>query len=766
MGYARASAVVVVDRPDAYGKLTTMGIGRDWVASDEDRGLRRFTPDVAADLGWNRYGRLNYIKPLRAIGPAATFAKADMVPSAWSMNGAWEPDGSPKAGNLQYRYLWYYDGTPGAYGYADSVNDYYPNLILWLRRMGKAPDETKPAVCGITFMNGSLPSYAITWAQYTDTDSTIAASLNIAPGTKWTAPMLWGHAPGEQYVTPLAEIGGLSLGSGGEREKDDVFRFEYSDGNLLIGDDFLYGGKWPSNDGTLIDFRMQPGKVRLFAYSQPAMFNLQQITYPSSLTLRPASKFYVPITMQGLAMQQTPQYKLVGTVEDGTGLSVAAEVDTGGEGTRPVVTFTSTGQRRALLYRVQEHRTAVVGAAVSDPVSTADVDNFKIVALSGRIDDTWKNATMQASVENLTPEVSMATLRANGAVYANVTCDDGSTYARQFSGYITPPSKERRGGVPGVTGEFAAEDMVTARLEKKHVLWQSSFGGNGYTTGATPEGNPWSVADAVNHLRLCAGVPDALYAVHASVNALNLGADYYMPCGSMKGEAPLSFRPDTTYAAALDVIVNGRTAPGQVAARRKPMRWGVNENGILFLSGAYEHYAGRYLLRTTERTGTPTSDGWVFDADTATVENWPLQFRSTRSLADFRNLLWLMVGEGRDAAATVLVDEESLSEATSYKFIGDLWSHFEHRPELTSSDHIADIAQKLWEDMVRQNWIIRVTLDHHPEIMPDDECYVTGCSDVEIANGSIFKVTAKDWALTGNLRYTQTVEAVLVEEGA
>lgn len=776
MSYDRAVARVIVDKPNADGRITTVGLGRDWIASDQTKGLPRFTPDIAADFAWKRHGRLDYIASLRAIGPCGTWARQDMVPANWTMVGGWEPNGSPTAGNLQQKYLWYYDATPGHFGYATSNANIFPNFVLWMRRMGKPPDESIPALVGIVFLNAGLPAYSITWPQHTNANATLAAELAIPPSVNWTSPTLWGHALGETYITPIAELNSASIGSGGETEEASLLRFEYADDHLIIRakddkDGFAYGGRWTSNDGQQIDFALQAGQIRFFAFGQPCMFNLQPITYPDEISLIPASTFHVAAAYQGVPFQQTPQYRLVGSVDTGTTLSVAQ----GGSGadTWPVVTFGSTGERRSLLYRVQEYRSAVIGDVSSAPVDTATATNFTITQISGRVDDTWRGASVTATVVNTDPVNEMASLFSNGKCSVSLSCDNAASYATMFTGYILPPEKSRTGGQPGwIEGSFQAEDIVTARLSQKHILWQSSFGGNGYVTGDPPQGDPWSVESAFKHLLNCAGVPEAvghdLIYVSPTITPETIGADYYMPAPTMKGESQFAFSPDTSITSALDAIVTGRTAPSQTdLSRRKPMRWGVNEGGAVFLTGAYEHAAGKYYLRDTSRAEAGESDGWVIDADTATVENWPLKFRSTRNLSDFRNFLWLLVGDGIDAAASILIDSESLSTQASYRFIGDLWTHFEHHPELTSKDCVQQIALDIWERMVRQHWLVQITLDHWPGMMPDDEGIVTGCADLGIPDSSIFKIVSKDWSASGsNLRYSQTLDAVLVEEGA
>jgi hypothetical protein len=56
-------------------------------------------------------------------------------------------------------------------------------------------------------------------------------------------------------------------------------------------------------------------------------------------------------------------------------------------------------------------------------------------------------------------------------------------------------------------------------------------------------------------------------------------------------------------------------------------------------------------------------------------------------------------------------------------------------------------------------------LDDSPNLYPDDEVYVTGLTDLEIADGSIFKVQEKRWSVNEAGRYSQTVDCVMVEEG-
>ena len=73
MSYARAYTTCVIDSPAADGRITVLGIGRDWEASEPNDESFSFTGDVGADVGWHYIGQFEFIKRLRGIAPVGTW---------------------------------------------------------------------------------------------------------------------------------------------------------------------------------------------------------------------------------------------------------------------------------------------------------------------------------------------------------------------------------------------------------------------------------------------------------------------------------------------------------------------------------------------------------------------------------------------------------------------------------------------------------------------------------------------------------------------
>lgn len=775
MSYARAYTTCVIDSPAADGRITVLGIGRDWEASEPNDESFSFTGDVGADVGWHYIGQFEFIKRLRGIAPVGTWGAPSMSLSEWTqVRGKWRE--APLSGNFKHRYLHYYDAranlyASGQYGTVLSNASYAPNLIFYVWRGASPQGETDPAMLQIVFRNGTGAQYALVFPAYREDGDFAGDALGRA--SQQTQPALWGRVPGETVWSQIATIDAGStprMGKVGEEPVFQVIRVEFLDGALIVrmdtgGDEWVYTGGWTDYAGREVSaLDIGDGQIEVSAVGHTIAFAMESITYPTSAVLRPKGYFMTGATLGGVVpIAQTPSYYLNATTPAGTGISAAAEArPTVATDTRPAITFTSTGARRAILYNVQEYRYGTIGAAVSNPTSTADVTNFKLLSASGAMNDQWRGATMQARVADLSGAHSMADLRPNSKVTFTVSTDDGANYHPHFYGFTVPPEKERRGGEPGwVDGSFEAEDIITARLDKKQMLWTPSFEGNGTAAG-------WNVASAFTYLLRNAGasgVADAALDINTAVAALTMGDQYYLGSATQKGFRKLQFRPDTSLVSALDDIVTSRTIPSAATAgKRIPLRWGVDYNGKLFLGRSYEHQSGLYLRHNTERNYAtpPTSDGQVLDAYTATPESWVQTFRSTRSVNDFRNLIYVLVGEGLDAAMKVLIDETSFSTAAARTFVGDLWTHFEAYPD---GDDLHSLATGLWDQLVRWNWTVSFTLDDSPNLYPDDEVYVTGLTDLEIADGSIFKVQEKQWSVNEAGRYSQTVDCVMVEEG-
>jgi len=263
--------------------------------------------------------------------------------------------------------------------------------------------------------------------------------------------------------------------------------------------------------------------------------------------------------------------------------------------------------------------------------------------------------------------------------------------------------------------------MATARLAKKQLGWHCSYGG-------------WPLDDWFEHVLNRAGVPSALISVDAAVSYAGMGELFYLPQGTRKGQSKLTPNPDQDVPSHLT----------QVCALRD-LRWGITTGGVVFLAPRKVHVTGHY-------------DVAISDADPVNVI---FEFRHERSVSEFRNLLQVMVGEGVEAAAAVMVDEFSWSDPSSARFIGDLWTRY-----IASSqgDDLGSVTLRAWDDLTRNDSIIQWRELDRPGIWPLHEVAVTVNAAMNITAGSIYLVTAKQYGNKGaEGRYRQTLDAELVE---
>ena len=339
--------------------------------------------------------------------------------------------------------------------------------------------------------------------------------------------------------------------------------------------------------------------------------------------------------------------------------------------------------------------------------------------MSGDIAEGWRGSTLTAEVQHR-PGFDLASIPPNAKVAANITT--GGSAIRHFTGYVPPA--ERRKADPHVTrSTVSAADMIEARLRRKCMHYHCSYGG-------------WPVDDAFEAMLNRGGVASANISVAADVSAAVMGSLYYLPMGSMQGQRNLQFSPDGDLVQALD----------QLTAVRG-LDWGVNQNGVCFIRHPVSHTAGSY--------------DYTLADDSANVEDIIRTFRATWTVTDFANLLIVMVGQGADAAAKVLIDEDSMSDSSASNFVGDVWSRFVALPD---GDHVAEIANRLWEEIAYWHHLVQWTMEDRPEWMPDHEIRLQ-VDDLEITENSIVRITKKSWeaqeGTTG--RYSQTLDAKVVE---
>jgi hypothetical protein len=507
-------------------------------------------------------------------------------------------------------------------------------------------------------------------------------------------------------------------------------RIEYLDGTLLVYHDdrdtpWAFSGSWVHSGGDVAFALADTGTVDLVVVGHTALFGLWQLAAPASAVLYPSA--YLVRRTAAPAESNTPNYRVLSTTPTGTSITAAADTHpTNTDAKRPALTFVSAGGKRPVLYGVQEYRTATIGSADSDPTTlTNGEQTFRARRISGKVTRSYQGASCEIEYEAL-PGYVLNEMRPNAKVAVGIggqPVGGGATsYTTHFTGYALPPRKTRAKGKGA--GSVVCEDMATARLAKKQMGWHCSYGG-------------WPLDEWFEHVLNRAGVPSALISVDAAVSYASMGALFYLPQGTRKGQSKLTPNPDQDVPSHLT----------QICALRD-LRWGVTTGGVVFLAPRVAHVAGHY-------------DYAISDADPVNVI---FEFRHERSIGEFRNLLQVMVGEGVEAAAQVMVDEYSWSDPSSARFIGDLWSRY---IGASQADDLGSVVNRAWDDLTRNDSIIQWRELDRPGIWPNHEVAVTVDAGMNITAGSIYLVTAKDYNVaSADWRYRQTLDAELVEAAA
>lgn len=721
MTYVRAAAKLVLDNPNADGQIVLWGIGRDWVAAEEKATFVGISADVAGSYGWQYGGCFRYVERLKGIAPLGSAPETDMKLSDWTpIAGSWCE--SSTAGALKRRYLHCYDGRPNLTSAIRSNAIFRPNLTVRVWRFPPDQETTQADAFEIRFLgNGRCPEYALLLPSIGPGGSQFENLTGVADG-EYRDPLLLGRPKG---VTKWAII---DVGKGGTAARTSdaapvfqVVTLEYVAGWLLIylsdsPDVWAYTGDWTDANGIVRNFALVPGRVRITVYNHTAMFNSAQVTYPASADLVPSAWFYT-----GPLVNPSPSYRVIGYTPPGTALFAAPQ---GGAGkTRPVVTFTSSGENCAVLYNVQEYRPAVIGNAQSDPVSTEGNPDLQIVSLRGYVDDSWRGAHLEAELK-AQPGRTLPELKANCRVSASVSLDGGATWTQMFTGYNVPLEKRLDAGALGRTrATLHAADWIEARGRHKPMYWHCSLEG-------------WPVDEAFKYILGRAGVDESLIAIDPAISAATMGAYYYLPLADPRGDRILQFRPDENVVTALDRI-----------AALRDLQWGVDENGIFFLRPRPVHAPGHY--------------DFVIDDAAADAEDFR-SFRRVRGLEDYYNVLAVLAGDGFTAAGRMVMDLASIQDPTARNYLGDDWWRFEAEPEGDSLDRI---VSRLWAQREEGIDLVYWRTDGHPELMPGlyGAIYVSG---VDLPEGAIGRIVAKSWEVsdpTGAARFTQELTLAIVE---
>jgi len=740
--YARAAVQIIVDAAHCDGMITVLGVGRDWTA-DEPRNtlaLDQRTPDVAGTYGWWYSGLFEHITKLNCIAPIMTYTAAPLELGSgageWTVNkGLWrESAASGVLGIAGAGLLEYYDGRPGRYaanawGQITSVDEMAPNLQVYCWRMQGSPQETEAAAVEFV-LEGAVAGefYCLGFPSNGD-----AGIMGAATGrTGWQShPYLMGWRSGDTEWTMIDNLSvGAAPGNSGPQRKASLLglRIEYLDGALLVrtdkhNDPWVFCGQW-IHEGAYVDFALaEAGHVKVNVTGHPALVGVWPLAAPATVDLYPRAYY---IRSSDPVESNDPQYKIIGVAPTGTSLAHAVDTNPGDANQkRPKVTFAASDTtKRACLYNVQEYRLATIGGADSDPVTlTNGEETFRTLVISGHVDRSFKGATVDIDY-CCKPGYVLNEIRPNAKVGVEVgALPEGgvNSWHPQFVGYALPPAKGRSEGRS--SGRVSCADMVTARLRKKCMGWHCSYEG-------------WPLDDWFEHILNRAGVPGTLIAVDPDISYAVMGNLYYLPTSTRRGKRKVCYGPSVRVPSALDE-----------GCKLRDLEWGVSALGVCFLRP-----------RTVFAMG---HSHWVV-SEAGTAHNMIFDFRHTRSVGDFANLLQVMVGEGVSAAARIMVDDASWSSPSSARFIGDLWTRYESYP---SGDDLDSIANRLWDEIVYMDSLVSWTEYDRPSIMPGDEAAVTVDASMNITPGSIYRIADKRWGIREDGRYWQTLEAELVEAG-
>ncbi len=720
MSYVRASANLVVDNPHADGRITQWGIGRDWVAAEPRQGAGPgFAADVAGQYGWEYQNTFEYIDKLRGIAPIGVYTEVDMALDGWTvLRGKWKE--SSTAATLQHKYLHFYDARPGLgalgeWGQIKSNADFAPNFEMHIWRFPPDRQETDAANVTVAMHgDGIAPSYCIVLP---------SARVGKVEGVtssedKLNYPQLWGRPQGGNWALIDTFTGTGLVNRPGQQADWQAMRVEYTAGWMLVRfagtkETWAYTGSWLDAAGVRHSFALTAGPLEIQVCGHTAMFNVGALSYPTEATLKPSVVF-----VTGNLINPTPQYRYIYHAPAGNTLTITAESLGGGK--RPQVVFAGPGTSRAVLYNVQEYRSATIGGASSVPVESQGNEDFALTSISGELNSKWRGATLEATVKARTGKTIPA-FKGNSKLVAKVTLDpsDAAIWYTLFTGYLTPQERfEEAGALGKVQHTLHATDWLESRGKHKVMYWHSSYEG-------------WPIRDAFEYILNRAGVPASLISVDDSVTG-------NLPLTNPQGDRGLQFRPDESVVSALDKIA-------QVCG----LRWGVKQDGTIFLGPQYAHVAGHY--------------DFTLD-DTTTEASHFKSFRHVRGTDDYFNVLAALVGEGFTSAGRIYMDTGSIGTEADENFIGDDWWRFEGNPEADS----LDLAMtRLWASRAEGAHLIYFRLTDHPELLPDQEVRVR-VTNSGVTQNSIFRITRKSWSLTdplGAARFEQELEAVKVEEG-
>jgi len=717
-----ATVTLTLDNANCDGRIIQQGFGIDWPARDEHHGPER----RAVAPTWQYDAECEYIPALDLVAPAGVCTPMGMYIGAGS--GSWVPlqglwQNSPSAGYLQRAWLHYYDGRPnrqaaGEYGQIESVRHYAPNLGVWIWRMAGAAEETDPPLVLIRF-RGDLesPEYALllpgSAAQQAAVDSRTAA---------WTCPMLLGRErnAGWTIIDEFRSQGTRSATAGGRPQLEYVSIEHLDDAAIIHLNDqqWVYSGPWVARSGRKVDFQMQEGPLRFEVCGHPAMFCVGEMHYPQSVLCNPVEPVHVPD-----GWETAPKYRTLAATIPGTTAVVVSQDGLLKYGwSRPVVEFQTTNEcYRAGLRCVQEYRVATLGDAISNPQTTDDNPWLGILDARWTLNDRWRGATLNATLEAEGADLVLDVVKSNAKVSAAVSLNPGSGDGpvTMFTGYVLPQEHQREAEIPGhVTAELQAADWLEARGPGHYMIDRCSY-------------ERWPIKDVFEYELQRAGVAAANISVDPAITSSN----YMLPASREHGRRLYQYRPDQLVVSALEEMV-----------RAVDCEWGVDELGVCFLRPRLVRPAGYFDYELTD--------------DDVDPEYLLPTFRATGSIQDYINcLLVLAEVEGR-LSAQMLLDSTSWSDPDAPQFIGeDRW----HVEILRDPSNLQEVARTLWHQRHRLSRTVYWDMINRPEWRPDDyiQVNVAGC---EVEPGTIVKIARQTGSVDREGQFRQGFEAVLAEE--
>lgn len=308
----RPAAKVVLDNPDADGRIDKFGYGRTWRFDARQR-VDPITSWRHDEVHLWELEDCEIIPPLECLTLLAYAKKADMVlgtgAGQWIVtNGS---QGTPSdywraetlGGRPAVDWLSYYDGSADQWGEITSVDDFLPAFMVWCLRFQPPPDQTEPAWLEIIIQGDSTQptqvSYAWTFPMFDD--STLEPDAR-ARWQRWKYPLLWRRYRRQYVWTDWEVVAGLDRADAAARAADDsgsVYRLitiRDVDGAMVVsmdgvGDYWLYEPptaykSTPTSD-VMHDLRMQRGKVQIALRGGAGFINCQPLEWTAGGTAKP-----------------------------------------------------------------------------------------------------------------------------------------------------------------------------------------------------------------------------------------------------------------------------------------------------------------------------------------------------------------------------------------------------------------------------------------------------------------------------------------------